>query len=64
MDMTKNRLVHNIDTALRAKGINMEDELLALSNSPDVADPFSSFNSEYLQKQYFIKHLHLVVSVT
>ena len=47
--------------ALREKGIDMEDELQALSRSPEVADPFKDLHSEYLQRQYFIKYFNLVV---
>ena len=61
--MTKDRLMYNVRAALRQKGISMEDELLAISNSPDVTDPFNGLHSEYLQQQYFIKHFNLVVSV-
>ena len=63
MDMTKSRLMHNIGVALKQKGISMEDELIVISNSPDVTDPFNGLHSEYLQRQYFIRHFDLVVSV-
>lgn len=62
VDMTKSRLMHNVGVALRENGICMEDELLAISNSPDVTDPFDGLHSEHLQRQYFIQHFNLVVS--
>ena len=63
IDMTKSRLIQNLDTALRQKGIVMgSEELQALSNSPEVTDPFKGLHSEYLQTQYFIKHFRMVVS--
>ena len=65
MDMIKERLMENVIATLQRKGINMEDdlELLRLTKSPEVTDPFSSLHSEYLQRQYFIKHFNLVVSI-
>jgi hypothetical protein len=59
----KDRLIQNVDSALREKGICMTDHLQAISHSPDVSDPFSGLHTEYLQKQYFIKHFNLVVSI-
>lgn len=41
----------------------MKAELLALSNSPDLADPFNGLHSEYLQRRFFIQHFNLVVSM-
>ena len=63
IDMTKSKLMYNVGVALRQKGIYMEDELRAICNSPDVSDPFNGLHSEYLQRQYFIKHFNLVVSM-
>ena len=61
IDMTKSRLIQNVDTALRERGIVMGEELQELSNSPEVTDPFKTLHSEYLQTQYFIKHFGMVV---
>lgn len=62
LDMVKGRLLHRVAAALKDKGIAMEDVLATLSNSPDVADPFSGLRSEYSQTQYFIRHFNLVVN--
>ena len=62
VDMMKDRLVHNIGATLRTKGIDMNEELLALNNTPDARNPFNGLQSEFLQRQYFIKHFNLVVS--
>ena len=61
IDMTNCRLIQNVSAALREKGIEMDDELQALSNSPEVSDPFKNLHSEYLQRQYFIEYFNLVV---
>ena len=63
VDMIKSRLMDNVAVSLRRRGISMEDDLQAITNSPDVSDPFNGLHSEYLQRQYFIKHFNLVVSV-
>ena len=62
IDMTKERLMHKVGAALTEKGITMDGELLAISNSSDVKDPFSNLSSEYLQTQYFTRNFNLVVS--
>lgn len=59
--MTTSRLIRNVAAALREEGIDMEDKLQVLSRSPDVTDPFKHLDSEYLQRQYFIKHFKLMV---
>ena len=63
VDMTKVRLIQLVNEALRAKGIEMGEELQALSNSPTVSDPFKNLRSEHLQTQYFIKKFQMVVSI-
>ena len=63
MDANRSRLLHKIAVALRERGIHMEDELLVLSSSPDVTNPFDGLHTEYLQQQYFIEHFNLVVGM-
>ena len=63
IDMIKNRLIQNVDLLIREKGICMTEQLQTICNSSDVSDPFSGFRTEYLQKQYFIRHFNLVVSI-
>ena len=43
--------------------MEIDHELLHLTKSPEVTDPFSSLQSEYLQIQYFIKNFNIVVSI-
>ena len=62
IDMTKERLMHKVRAALTEKGITMDGELLAISNSSDVTDPFSNLRSEYLQTQCFTRNFNLVVT--
>lgn len=60
MDMNRSRLLQKISIALRT---DMEGELVALSTSPDITNPFDGLHTEYLQKQFFLKYFNLVVSV-
>ena len=62
MDMNRTRLRQKITVALKEKGIDMEGDLLAFSNSPDIANPFEGLHTEYLQRQFFMKYFNLVVS--
>lgn len=63
MDMNRSRLLQKISVALKEKGIDMESDLVALSTSPDITNPFEGLHTEYLQKQFFLKYFNLVVSV-
>lgn len=63
IDVIRSRLLQRISKELKEKGIDMEQDLLALSNSPDIANPFDGLHTEYLQHQYFKKYLNLVVSI-
>ena len=63
IDVIRSRLLQSITEELKEKRIDMEQDLLALSNSPDIANPFDGLHTEYLQHQYFIKYFNLVVSI-
>lgn len=56
MDINRSQLIQKITVALKEKGIDMESDLVALSNSQDIVNPFEGLHTEYLQRQFFIKH--------